>query len=100
MSAIKIKSINLVNHQITVLFDQYWFQEDISTLRQMLLSKIPDFCIKEIIIGADIENVRFQWLETEFIIYFDCYSQSCWFATQDPQCMAETQALFTVLAKA
>ncbi len=99
MSSIVIQSINLVNNQITVLFDQSWFQEDITTLRQLLLSNVPNLCIKEIVIGADLENIRFHWLETEFIINFDYYSQSCWFDTQDPHSLAETPALFNLLTQ-
>jgi hypothetical protein len=99
MSSIAIQSINLVNNQITVLFDQRWFQEDIITLRQLLLSHVSNISIKEIVIGADIENVRFEWLDTEFTINFDYYSQSCWFDTQDLQSLAETQALFTLLTQ-
>jgi hypothetical protein len=99
MSTIVIQSINLSNHQIIVLFEQSWFQEDIATLRQILLNNIPNHCVKEIIIGADIENVRFQWRDTEFILNFDCYSQSCWFDAQEPYNVEETQALFNLLSQ-
>ena len=99
MSSIAIQSINLVNNQILVLFDQSWFQEDIATLRQLLLNNVPNLCIKEIFIGADLENVRFLWLDTEFIVNFDYYSQSCWFDTQDPQTLVETNALFNLLTQ-
>lgn len=99
MPSIAIQSINLDNNQIIVLFDQQWFQEDVTTLRQLLLSNVPNMCIKEIIIGADLENVRFQWLDTEFIINFDFYSQSCWFETHDPHSLAETPTLFNLLTQ-
>lgn len=99
MSTIAIQSINLINNQIIVLFDQSWFQEDITTLRQLLLSNISNLEIREVIIGADLENVRFQWLDTEFILNFDYYSQSCWFDTQNSQSLAETNALFDLLTK-
>jgi hypothetical protein len=84
MSNIIIQSINLVNNQITILFDQIWFQEDIVILRQLLLGSISDLSTKEVIIGADIESIRFQWKNTEFIVQFDYYSQSCGFDTQSP----------------
>ena len=45
-----IKSINCHNDQIAVLFEQSWYQEDISTLKQLLLNKIPSHQIKEIIV--------------------------------------------------
>ncbi|NQY87236.1 MAG: DUF3630 domain-containing protein [Colwellia sp.] len=99
MSPIAIQSINLVNNQITVLFEQHWFQEDITKLRQLLLSNVSSLCIKDIVIGADLENVRFQWLDTEFIINFDYYSQSCWIDTQDPLSIAITHSLFKLLVQ-
>ncbi len=65
----------------------------------MLFHNVSNLCIKEIIIGADLEKIRFHWLETEFIINFDYYSQSCWFDTQDPHSLAETPALFNLLTQ-
>jgi hypothetical protein len=99
MSSITIQSINFVDNQITVLFNQHWFQEDIINIRQLLLSNIPDLCIKEVIIGADLENVRFQWLGAEFTVSFDYYSQSCWFDTVDSNCLTEVISLFNLLKK-
>lgn len=99
MSPITIQSINLANDQITVLFKQSWLQEDITTLRQLLLNNIPNHYVKELIIGADIENVRFQWRDTEFILNFDCYSQSCWFDTQDLHKTEDTKVLFNLLSQ-
>ncbi|MFT7008070.1 MAG: hypothetical protein ACJAXJ_002609 [Colwellia sp.] len=99
MSSIAVQSINCANNKITVLFNQSWFQEDITILRQLLLSNISTLCIKEIVIGADLENIRFQWLNTEYILNFDYYSQSCWFETQYPQSLTETNALFTLLTQ-
>ena len=99
MPSITIQSINLVESQITVLFNQHWFQEDITILRQLLLSDITDLCIKEVVIGADLENVRFQWLNTEFTVSFDYYSQSCWFDTVDSNHLPEVISLFNLLKK-
>ena len=99
MSAISIQSINLIDNQITVLFNQDWFQEDIITLRQLLIGNIPNLHIKEVNIGADLENVRFLWLDKEFILNFDYYSQSCWFDTDKDNNLFETQALFNLLMK-
>jgi len=97
MSPIAIQSINLVNNQITVLFNQHWFQEDITKLRQLLLNNVSNLCIKEIIIGADLENFRFHWLDNEFILNFDYYSQSCWIETQAAHSLTKIQTLFTLL---
>lgn len=99
MSSIKIQSINFVENQITVLFNQHWFQEDITNIRQLLLSNIPNLCIKEVVIGADLENVRFQWLDAEFTVSFDYYSQSCWFETQDSNHLTEIISLFDLLTQ-
>jgi hypothetical protein len=99
MSHTVIHSINFSDHQITVLFNQIWFQEDIATLYQLLLKKIPNHYVKETIIGADRESVRFQWRETEFVINFDCYSQSCWFETQDPHNAKKAYSLFNLLTQ-
>jgi len=97
MSAIAIQSINFINNQITVLFNQHWFQEDITNLRQLLLSNVSNLCIKETIIGADLEQVRFQWLDTEFSVTFDYYSQSCWFDSLDPDSLTKNQSFLNVL---
>jgi hypothetical protein len=97
MCHIVIQSISLVNNQITVLFDQVWYQEDIIRLRQLLFDNIPNLSIKEVILGADIESIRFQWKNTEFIVKFDYYSQSCWFDTQYSNSGPDTQDLFKLL---
>jgi len=98
MSSIAIQSINLVNNQITVLFNQHWFQEDITNLQQLLFNNVSNLSIKETIIGADLEQVRIQWLDTEFSVTFDYYSQSCWFDSQDPDSLTEIQSFFNVLS--
>jgi hypothetical protein len=98
MSSIAIQSINLVNNQITVLFNQHWFQEDITNLQQLLFNNVSNLSIKETIIGADLEQVRIQWLDTEFSVTFDYYSQSCWFDSQDPESLTEIQSFFNVLS--
>jgi nicotinamidase-related amidase len=99
MSPIAIQSINRENQQITVFFNQSWFQEDIASLHQLLLKKIPNHCVKESIMGADRESVRLQWRDTEFMLNFDCYSQSCWFDTQEPDKVIETEDLFDLLSQ-
>ena len=97
MSTNTIQSIHYINNQITVLFDQYWYQEDIHQLQQLLLCNIPNLPIKEEVIGADLEHVRFQWLNTEFVLHFECYSQSCWLDTQDTHQPTDINSLFTLL---
>lgn len=97
MSHITIQSINFIDEQVTVLFDQYWFQEDIIDLQQLLLSKVLEHHVKEVTLGADRENIRFQWRHAEFVLNFDYYSQSCWFSIQDEMSISEIQPLFNQL---
>lgn len=99
MHHITILSINFIEEKIILLFDQNWFQEDIVELRQLLLDKIPAHHVKEITLGADRENVRFQWLSAEFILNFDYYSQSCWFSAHDEISTSEMQPLFRLLTQ-
>ncbi len=99
MPPITVQSIKCIDEQIIVLFNQSWFQEDIEILHQFLLSKIPNHQQKEITLGADREDVRFQWSNAEFILSFDYYSQSCWFHAQDEMSMKKIQSLFHLLIK-
>lgn len=97
MTQIEIQSIELIDEQISVLFEKTWFQEDIITLSQLLLSKIPDHSIKEATIGADRENIRFLWSSAELVLNFDYYSQSCWFSAHNEISAAQIQPLHSVL---
>ena len=97
MEPIKIQSVDLVDEQITVLYEELWFQEDIEKLRAALLNDIPNHNIKEITIGADRENIRFEWQLAEFVLNFDCYSQSCWFSAQDESSKSMLPSLFAKL---
>ncbi len=99
MNCIAIQSINFIDEQITVLFDQNWFQEDIAELSQLLLNKVPENHLKEITLGADREDIRFQWRQAQFILNFDFYSQSCWFSVQDEISRSEIQPLFNHLTQ-
>ncbi len=63
---------------------RFWFQEDINTLYLGIFSLLEDVVIKEVISGADRENIRFSWqINYDFILNFDCYSQSCWLAAEN-----------------
>jgi hypothetical protein len=94
-----MESINFIDKKISIIFDQLWFQEDINTLRQQILNKIKDHQVIEIIQGADRESCRFTWLDTEFNLHFDYYSQSCWFNTHDEITSSKIQSLFDLLAQ-
>ncbi len=97
MSSIKIQAINLVDEKITVLFNNYWVQEDVNTLSKLLLNTVSNITIKETIIGADRENIRFHWLDSEFILNFECYSQSCWLELQNSQSTSNIHNFFNLL---
>jgi hypothetical protein len=97
MVEIKIQSIDLICEHISVLFEQYWFQEDIVNIQKLLLKKIPEHTIKEFTRGADRENIRFLWLGAEFILNFDYYSQSCWFSSQDEISTIKIPLLYNLL---
>jgi len=99
MSHVAIQSIHFIDEQVTVLFDQNWFQEDIVDLRQLLLSKVLEHHVKEVTLGADRENVRFRWRHAEFVLNFDYYSQSCWFSAQDDISRSKIQLLFNQLTQ-
>lgn len=99
MTHINIDSINFVNEQISIIFDQHWFQEDIEALRKQLLNKIQNHTIIEVIQGADRESCRFTWLNNEFNLHFDYYSQSCWCNTHDEISASKIQSLFDFLAQ-
>lgn len=97
MTPFTVKSINFDDDQITVLFEESWYQEDISSLSAFLLSKFLEHKVKEITLGADRENTRFQWQEAEFMLNFDFYSQSCWFNAQDPSSTKRMLDLYKAL---
>lgn len=99
MPQFTLQTINIFDEQISVLFDQAWFQEEIIILRQLLLSKIAGHQVKETILGADRENTRFCWSGAEFILNFDCYSQSCWIGAHDEISLLKIPPLYELLAK-
>jgi hypothetical protein len=99
MADIAIKSIDLIDKSITIYFETSWFQEDMIELRQLILNKIPDHQVKEVIQGADRESIRFLGLKAEFILNFDYYSQSCWLNAHDEISAAKIQPLFNLITK-
>jgi len=92
-----IHLISTIDNQITITFNTEWFQEDISTLSQLILSKIFHHQLKEKIIGADRENLRFTWQASEFLLNFDYYSQSCWVNAHDEVSQMTIPALHELL---
>lgn len=99
MAQLRIQSIEFVDGQITVVFKEQWFQEDIEGHRALLLNHLKHHKIKEITVGADRENTRFEWQQTEFLLNFEYYSQSCWFTAQDSASEKHLHVLYTSLTK-
>lgn len=94
-----IQSINLTDDNIIILFEKNWFQEDILVLSQSILKRIQNSHEKEVIKGADRENIRLLWLNSDFILNFDYYSQSCWLNAQDEIGTSKIQRLFEHITK-
>ena len=92
-----IKSISCNNEHIDILFNENWYQEDIHFLKNLLLAKVTNHQLKESIVGADRESIRFQWLDAEFIINFDYYSQSCWLSPNDDASQNKIHSMFNLL---
>jgi hypothetical protein len=83
-----ITLIELLNENITVQFNDEWYQEDIESLSLTLFSQLTHLKIQERILGADRECIRFSWQGIHFYtLNFDYYSQSCWIESVDAQSM-------------
>lgn len=77
----KIKDVNYdgtMQPIITFVFNKSWLQEDIATLKQLIVEKIGKLTEVEHVIGADRETVRLAYHQQIFILNFECYSESCW----------------------
>lgn len=60
------------------MFKEEWFQEDIVTLQEKIMSKMGEVSLIEHVRGADREDIRFNWSGDYFSLRFEYYSQSCW----------------------
>lgn len=65
-------------------FDRYWDQDDIKQLKNHIITSLKTAEIIEVITGADRENTRFIWNKLNFMLNFECYSQSCWIEAEPP----------------
>jgi hypothetical protein len=83
MTKILIEKITQQAEYLTVNYSNAWFQEDIELLTQLVFSSLTSIKVQEKIIGADRENIRFNWQAHYFVLNFDCCSQSCWLEGQD-----------------
>lgn len=79
-----ITSIKLDTQHIIIDVDDFWYQEDIDIIQKNIFSFLVNTNVLENIIGADRQNIRFSWqTQYNFILNFDCYSQSCWLEAEN-----------------
>lgn len=90
------------NQSLIIVFNDFWYQEDIESLQEMTLKKLSATgkVIKQLerTIGADREYSRFLWAGIEYSIHFECYSQSCWFEIEPQPQTADFVALTAALS--
>lgn len=91
--------LSLIEEQLSIIFKNTWFQEDINTLSQMIFKRIAKHDIKEQVLGADRETIRFTWQNAELALNFDYYSQSCWISAHDQQSQTQIPVLKNLLEK-
>ena len=96
---LQIDLVSTNDEQITIAFNHPWYQEDIDILSQLVFSKTTQYKIKEKVLGADRENIRFAWQQHEFLLNFDCYSQSCWVSANDQNSQALIPQLSQLLTQ-
>jgi len=99
MTKLLIKEVTPQAEHLALIFSNYWFQEDIEILTQLVFSSLTSINIQEKIIGADRENIRFSWQKHYFILNFDCCSQSCWLEGQDNASTGHLANLYSVIVK-
>lgn len=66
------------NNSLQISFNKDWYQEDINNLAEFIFTKLKHCQITEEILGADMKYYRFEYNEHQFILHFECNSQSCW----------------------
>lgn len=84
--------------QLTLYYNNYWYQEDIEYLYLQLFSSLKKWNIQERIVGADRECFRFSWQDSYyFTLNFDYYSQSCWIEGVDDKSISQVIYLHRAL---
>lgn len=77
-----ISSIELLgdvdNPYIHVVFCLPWQQEDIDELSAHVISLFDDAAMIDHAQGADIETYHIRAFDTELLLNFEVYSESCW----------------------
>lgn len=90
----RIKALSKQDSYVDITFENYWSQEDILSLQQLVLLPLIEVSIQEKNMGADRESIRFYWNESNFVLNFDCYSQSCWIEAHDNSSLLALSALY------
>lgn len=75
-------NVSLVDDNLEIRFKDYWYQEDIEQLYQLLSDKLTDFSLVESLLGADRQTYRLTCNNQYLLLQFDYYSQSCWFSVE------------------
>lgn len=88
-----LESLTYQIDYLNVKFKNDWYQENIKELIELLFLPLHCVVIKEKIIGADRENIRFNWAGYYFVLNFEYYSQSCWIEGQDSKSREELMTL-------
>ncbi len=77
--SLNITTVALINNNsLQISFNNDWYQENISNLSEFIFEKLDHCQITEEVLGADMKYYRFVYNEHQFILHFECYSQSCW----------------------
>jgi hypothetical protein len=97
MTDMTVHKINFFRDHINITFNTHWYQEDMINLRDLIFARIPNHEIKELVQGADRENLRFLWQDNEYILNLEYYSQSCWISAHDEKGISSITALLLTL---
>ena len=74
-----ITTVALINNNsLQISFNNDWYQENISNLSEFVFEKLDRYQVTEEVLGADMQYYRFKYNKHQFILHFECYSQSCW----------------------
>ena len=90
-------NVSLVDDNLEIRFKDYWYQEDIEQLYQLLSDKLTDFSLVESLLGADRQTYRLTCNNQYLLLHFDYYSQSCWFSIEvasDQPLLSKLVAIF------
>lgn len=83
---------------LPIEFTPEWYQEDIPVLRSCIVKPLSSLKEVETLTGADRENTRFTYDNHEFMLNFECYSQSVWIEALPPLSTTSLQQIKTLLS--